>query len=307
MAPSPAKRVTRSANAKDSRKRASRKATPTDSGYGGSEESWQPSHHNGGEELDTSEDPLVHRPKDTRATTPQVQGISPIKRKSNLKQPKLATDPRTSHGSSSRGSPSKMRQVGKLVPNKDSGIKTRQPNKQLRSKTPANIPDLHHQHHIDRSLDPKYQADSEVEQAFKYFAKPKNRSSQHALEAFFSSQPEHPQTDEAYKHRYQALRSAAWDWTKEYFSDVACASSPPLDLMHLLETNPELMEYINSTTSSPHFEVWERILQLKRAEIVYSIVGKVLEMHVFGKELFGATPEEERLMQVQDYRMRDSD
>ncbi|KAL8993205.1 MAG: hypothetical protein Q9188_007390, partial [Gyalolechia gomerana] len=303
MAPSPTKRVTRSANAKDSRKRASRKATPTDSGYGGSEESWQPSH--GGEELDSSEDPLVH-PKGPPATTPQIQAMSPSKRKSQVKQAQPVTGPRTSHRPSLRGSPSKTRQVRKPVPNKDPDIATGLADKQMRFKASANIPDLHHQHRTDSSLNQEHQADSEMEQALKYFAKPKNRSSQQALEAFFKSQPEHPRTDVIYKHRYQALRSAAWDWAKIYFSDVS-ASSPPLDLMHLLETHPELMEYINSTTSSPHSEVWEQILRLKRAEIVYSILGKVLEMHVFGKELFGATPEEQGLMQAKDYRMRDSD
>ncbi|KAL8932346.1 MAG: hypothetical protein Q9211_006371, partial [Gyalolechia sp. 1 TL-2023] len=303
MAPSPAKRVTRSANAKDSHKRASRKATPADSGYGGSEASWQPSI--GTEELDSSEDPLVQR-KSPRATTPIIRGISPGKRKSIMKQRKLVTDAYNIRRPPLRGSPCKKHQVGNPVFDDDLDITMRPADKALRSKTPAKISDLKHKYPINSSLNQMHQAEAEMEQALEYFAQPENRSSQQALEAFFNSQPEYPQTDASYKNRYQALRSAAWEWAKKYFSDVS-VSSAPLDLMHLLENHPELMEYINSTTSSPHSEVWEQLLQHKRAEIVYSILGKVLEMHVFGKELFGATSQEERLMQAKDYKMRDSD
>lgn len=295
MAPSPAKRVTRSANAKTSRQRASRKATPTDSGYGGSEESWRSSNQNSNKEMDISEDPLV-QPKGAQTQTLTAQGISPSKSKRVTQQQKLVTNTRSTRRPSIRNTPSKKYDTVDSIFDNDPAITIGPVDTHPHSKSSAERQDSHSEH----------QADPEMERALKYFSKPKNRSNQPALETFFNSQPEHPQTDAVYKHRYHILRSAAWNWATEYFSDIP-ATSPPLNLMHLVENHLELMEYINATTSSPHSEVWEQILQLKRAEIVYSILGKVLEMHVFGREFFGATPEEEQSMREQDFAMRDSD
>ncbi|KAI4184422.1 MAG: hypothetical protein L6R41_004735, partial [Letrouitia leprolyta] len=182
MAPSPTKRVTRSADAKDTRKRASRKATPIDSGYGGSEESWQSSIRNGKPQQDTSEDPLV-RPVGAQSITLTPQGISLSRRKSIVKQPKPVPAGPSTRGPSLRGSPSKSRQPGNPIFTKAPEITMRPAD-----KPPVQIPDIHYQH----------QADSEISQAQRYFSKPKNRNNQPALETFFNSLPSYPQTDAAY-------------------------------------------------------------------------------------------------------------
>ncbi|KAL8645088.1 MAG: hypothetical protein Q9226_007457, partial [Calogaya cf. arnoldii] len=95
----------------------------------------------------------------------------------------------------------------------------------------------------------------------------------------------HPQTLEDITQCYHDLRSAAWKWAKDTFQ---YESSTPLDLMQLATTHPELMEYINSTTASPQLLDWETFLAKKRAAIVYAILGKVIDVHVFAEELFGA-------------------
>ncbi|KAL8684618.1 MAG: hypothetical protein Q9224_006233, partial [Gallowayella concinna] len=92
-----------------------------------------------------------------------------------------------------------------------------------------------------------------------------------------------PQTITEYKTYYQALRSAAWAWAQEFFHGHF-QSFPSPDLMKLATTSPELMEYINSTTSSPQLTDWESLLAKKRAEIVYAILGKALDVHIFGEE-----------------------
>ncbi|KAL8673729.1 MAG: hypothetical protein Q9224_007517, partial [Gallowayella concinna] len=77
--------------------------------------------------------------------------------------------------------------------------------------------------------------------------------------------------------------------------------------MRLATTSPELMEYINSTTSSPQLTDWESLLAKKRAEIVYAILGKALDVHIFGEEMFGATPAQREILQSSDRSKMDHD
>ncbi|KAL8918726.1 MAG: hypothetical protein Q9172_005296 [Xanthocarpia lactea] len=113
-----------------------------------------------------------------------------------------------------------------------------------------------------------------------------------------------PQTPVEFTQCYYDLRSAAFKWAKDYFH---YDSSVPLDLMELATTQPELMDYINSTTASPQLMDWETFLEKKRAEIVYGILGKVLDVHVFGEEMFGATPTQKRLLRSSDRLTMDED
>ncbi|KAL8849602.1 MAG: hypothetical protein Q9221_005430 [Calogaya cf. arnoldii] len=114
----------------------------------------------------------------------------------------------------------------------------------------------------------------------------------------------HPETLEEITQYYHDLRSAAWKWAKDTFQ---YASSTPLDLMHLATTHPELMEYINSTSASPQLVDWETFLAKKRAAIVYAILGKVIDVHVFGEELFGAGPEQKHTLRASDRKTMDHD
>ncbi|KAL8801925.1 MAG: hypothetical protein Q9200_006770 [Gallowayella weberi] len=115
-----------------------------------------------------------------------------------------------------------------------------------------------------------------------------------------------PQTIAEYKTYYQDLRVAAWDWAQEFFHD-RFNTSPSLDLMKLATTSPELMEYINSTTSSPQLTDWESLLAKKRAEVVYAILGKALHVHIFGEEMFGATPAQREKLRSDDRSKMDHD
>lgn len=116
-----------------------------------------------------------------------------------------------------------------------------------------------------------------------------------------------PQTPEQITQCYQDLRSFAWKWAQETFQPAASSSSPPLNLMDLATTHPELMEYINATTASPQHTDWETFLQKKRAPVVYAIVGKAIDLHIFGEELFGASPEEKATLRAIDRKYMDHD
>ncbi|KAL9594009.1 MAG: hypothetical protein Q9219_007264 [cf. Caloplaca sp. 3 TL-2023] len=141
-----------------------------------------------------------------------------------------------------------------------------------------------------------------------HFSSSLNHDSLPALASFLASLPPHPATDTAYKARYLALRSYAWDWAQKTFPPSTLPQNdPPLNLIHLAATSPELMEYINATTSLPQSETWENFIWTKRAEIVYGILGKVLEMHIFGEELFGANEAQKKALRMKDWELVDSD
>ncbi|KAL8709679.1 MAG: hypothetical protein Q9220_005619 [cf. Caloplaca sp. 1 TL-2023] len=152
----------------------------------------------------------------------------------------------------------------------------------------------------------KQAADDETRQAFEYFANCRKSGDEDAVELFFRSIPEHLNTDAEYRERYRALRSACWEWAKTSF-DAVTEPPTPLYLMELAESSPVLAEYINSCTSLPQGTDWERHLDERRPEIVYSILGKALEMFVFGQELFGTKDSDREKLQDLDWEKLDED
>ncbi|KAL9000174.1 MAG: hypothetical protein Q9169_001076 [Polycauliona sp. 2 TL-2023] len=117
-----------------------------------------------------------------------------------------------------------------------------------------------------------------------------------------------PQTPSEIAQCYHDLRSAAWTWAQETFDHNASSADPPaLNLMDLANTQPELMEHINSTTASPQIMDWEDWIEKRKAAIVYAILGKVIEVHVFGEELFGADDQMKRELRGSDRVGMDED
>ena len=101
------------------------------------------------------------------------------------------------------------------------------------------------------------------------------------------------------KKRYGALKVSAWKWAVKHFPKVPYSTKSSLNLPGLAETSPELMElvsYISACTDKP----WEYIFNEQRPKIVYGILGKVLEVHVFGHEIFGATDEQLQILKERD-------
>lgn len=123
---------------------------------------------------------------------------------------------------------------------------------------------------------------------------PDIRSDRRRIENLLSATQ--PQTVADYEACYHDLQSAAWGWALKHFHHIPNSSPCP----NLMKLATELMEYINSTTSSPQLADWEALLDKKRAEIVYAILGKVLDVHVFGEEMFGATPSQREKLRASD-------
>ena len=97
-----------------------------------------------------------------------------------------------------------------------------------------------------------------------------------------------PNPDAGFQARYLKLKSLAWNWVQNHFSDTTPATKQPLNLLHLAHTSPQLMEYANWICCCGKKRTWEDVFNEQRAELVYGILGKMLEVHVFGHEMFGA-------------------
>ncbi|KAK4691680.1 hypothetical protein P7C71_g5366, partial [Lecanoromycetidae sp. Uapishka_2] len=92
----------------------------------------------------------------------------------------------------------------------------------------------------------------------------------------------HPK-DATIRSRYHALKKLAWTWTTTHFSHVSS-----INLSKLVNTSPQLMEYVNYISScGPN--TWEHVFANQRSWLIYCILGKTLEVHVFGHEMFGGS------------------
>ncbi|SLM38937.1 hypothetical protein LPUS_09344 [Lasallia pustulata] len=106
-------------------------------------------------------------------------------------------------------------------------------------------------------------------------------------QADFKPHPVLPRTDDEFEEVLILIKRTAWRWAFQYFNDVSTNEARGLDLYKLTQQSPELMEYANWIALGG--ERWEDIFNEKRASLVFGILGKMLEIHVFGHEMFGAT------------------
>lgn len=98
-------------------------------------------------------------------------------------------------------------------------------------------------------------------------------------------------SDIEYGQRYRALKQIAWRWAKTYFSTKGRSAKRPIDLLKLCRDSPRLMEFANYISACGE-EPWEYVFHEQRHFLVFGILGKMLDVHVFGHEMFGATEEQ---------------
>lgn len=129
------------------------------------------------------------------------------------------------------------------------------------------------------------------------------------LESYFAPHPVLPRTDLEFEQRFKYLKAASWHWAKQYFSQAAQAEakSKPVDLLQLSKQCPELMEYVEYIASPEVGKDWENVFSERRAPLVYGILGKVIQVHVLGHEMFGCTDSQLRALRMLDLELLDSD
>lgn len=116
-----------------------------------------------------------------------------------------------------------------------------------------------------------------------------------------------PNRDADFQTRYLEIKSLAWTWVKSYFSDLNPETKRSLNLLQLAHTSPQLMEYANWISCCGQKRTWEDVFNEQRPQLVYGILGKMLEVHVFGHEMFGADKAQLRALRELDMELVNSD
>lgn len=119
-------------------------------------------------------------------------------------------------------------------------------------------------------------------------------------------------TDADFERRHKSLKDAAWQWATENFSGdtgplYASQASQISDLPRLCHDHPELAEYVNFLASCPHDQTWEEFFDTRRAFLAFAVLGKVLEVHIFGQEMFGASEAQVKVLRSLDLEMMHQD
>lgn len=122
------------------------------------------------------------------------------------------------------------------------------------------------------------------------------------LEQLLPPQPLLPRTDAEFEDRYRELKAAVMKWVEEHFSMDFAKPLTSLDLLQISKKAPELIQYINFIASSGK-DSWEHIFVERRIALVYGVLGKAIEIHVFGEEMFGASDRQRTTLRRIDLEM----
>ena len=114
-------------------------------------------------------------------------------------------------------------------------------------------------------------------------------------------------SDAEFHKRYVEVKSLAWTWVQKYFTDITPEAKKSLNLLHLAHTSPQLMEYANWISCCGQKRTWEGVFNEQRAMLVYGILGKMLEVHVFGHEMFGGDRNQLRALRELDIELVNGD
>ena len=104
-----------------------------------------------------------------------------------------------------------------------------------------------------------------------------------------STTPPLCQQDRKILTHYRRLKLLSWQWATTHFSPCTSSSCP--NLLHLSTTCPSLLTYVNYISACTN-QTWEQVFTTHRAILVYCILGKMLEVHVFGHEAFGISEQQ---------------
>lgn len=128
-------------------------------------------------------------------------------------------------------------------------------------------------------------------------------TTQAALEDYVPPHPSLPYTDAELEERFKALKVAAWRWATENFNSTGPNASVVFDLLRFSQAHPHLMEYLNFVASCPKDQTWEEFFNSKKAYLAFAVLGKALEVHVFGQEMFGASDTQVKILRSMDLEM----
>ena len=103
---------------------------------------------------------------------------------------------------------------------------------------------------------------------------------------------------------YRRLKLLSWQWATSHFSPGTPIGCP--NILHLSTTSPLLLTYVNYISACTN-QTWEQVFTSHRAILVYCILGKMLEVHVFGHEAFGISEQQAEVLRGLDSLCVDND
>ena len=112
------------------------------------------------------------------------------------------------------------------------------------------------------------------------------------------------QQDLNIRTHYRHLKLLSWQWATTHFPPSSPISCP--NLLDLSTTSPKLLTYVNYISACTN-QTWEQIFTAHRAVLVYCILGKMLEVHVFGHEAFGVSEQQTEVLRALDLLCMNND
>ena len=103
---------------------------------------------------------------------------------------------------------------------------------------------------------------------------------------------------------YRRLKLLFWQWANTHFSHSTPIPCP--NLHHLSTNSPSLLNYVNYISACTN-QTWEQIFTTHRAILVYCILGKMLEVHIFGHEAFGISDQQAGVLRGLDLLCMNND
>ncbi len=122
------------------------------------------------------------------------------------------------------------------------------------------------------------------------------------------SHPKLPRTDQDFEEAMAILKTMIKGWSSTYFPHTLTdTEKQKFNLYKLAQGSPELMEYAGWILAGGPVEKWRNHFVNWRPSLVYGLLGKMLEIHVFGHTMFGATPAQLATLEAMDLSLIDTD
>lgn len=106
----------------------------------------------------------------------------------------------------------------------------------------------------------------------------------------FRPHPTLPRTDQHFEDAIIVLKKMMNAWSRQYFyNQLSDAERQNFNLYRLAQSSPELMKHAAWIAAGGDLEKWKSHFVGNRSSLVFGILGKTLEVEVFGHTMFGAT------------------
>lgn len=120
----------------------------------------------------------------------------------------------------------------------------------------------------------------------------------------FRAHPILPRTDQHFETAISILKGMMAEWTRLWFFGQASEEERQNFNLHaMFVKSPHLMEYVGYIAAGGDDEQWKNYFLHWRSSTAFGVIGKMLEVHVFGHTMFGATPSQMETLDAMDMQL----